>query len=92
MLIGTIQIHLFLPSRTLKEKRRIINSIKDKTRNKFNVSIAEIDFNDDHHNALIGIAIVGNDGNYLNSVLYSIIDFINSEFPSMISDYNIEIL
>lgn len=92
MLIGTIQIYLFLPSRTLKEKRRILNSIKDKTRNKFNVSIAEIDFNDDHHNSLIGIAIVGNDGNYLNSVLYSIVDFINSEFPSIVSNYTIEIL
>ncbi|MFN4246050.1 MAG: DUF503 domain-containing protein, partial [Brevinematia bacterium] len=62
MLIGTIQISLFLPSRTLKEKRRIINSLKDKTRNRFNVSIAEVGLNDDHRNALIGVAVVSNDG------------------------------
>lgn len=92
MLIGTIQLYLFLPSRTLKEKRQIINSIKDRTRSKFNVSIAEIDFNDNHSNALLGIAVVGNDGNYLNSVLYSIVNFIEKEFPSMVSDYTIEIL
>ncbi len=92
MLIGTIQISLFLPSRTLKEKRRIINSLKDKTRRKFNASVAEIDFNDHHQNALVGIAVISNDGKHLNSVLYSILDFINNEFPSMISDYKIEIL
>ncbi|MGB9620949.1 MAG: DUF503 domain-containing protein [Brevinematia bacterium] len=92
MLIGTIQLHFVFPSRSLKEKRRIINSIKDKTKNKFNVSIAEIDFNDDHNNALIGIAMVSNDGKHLNSVLYSIIDFLEKEFPGMLTDHHIEIL
>lgn len=92
MLIGTVQLHLLLPSRSLKEKRRIVNSLKERTRNKFNVSISEIDFNNDHHNALIGIAIISNDGNYLNSVLYSIVNFIEDEFPGMLVDYKIEIL
>ncbi|MEN2997995.1 MAG: DUF503 domain-containing protein [Brevinematia bacterium] len=92
MLIGTLQIHLSLPSRTLKEKRRIVNSLKDRTRSKFNASVAEVEYNDDCHNALIGIAVVSNNGNHLNSVLCSIIDFINAEFPGLMSDYKVEIL
>lgn len=92
MLIGTIRLHLHLDTRTLKEKRRIISSLKEKTRNKFNVSIAEVDYNDDHGNALIGIAVVSNNGNHLNSVLYSIIEFINREFPTIVSDYQVEII
>ncbi|MCS7298379.1 MAG: DUF503 domain-containing protein [Spirochaetia bacterium] len=92
MLIGTIRLHLYLDTKTLKEKRRIISSLKEKTRNKFNASIAEVDYNDDHSNAVIGIAVVSNDGNYLNSVLYSILDFINKEFPTIVGDYQVEII
>lgn len=92
MLIGTIQLHLILPSRSLKEKRRIIKSVKDKVRNKFNASIAEIDFNDNHTNALVGIAVVSNDGNHLNSILYSIVEFIEREFPGILNEHHIEII
>ncbi|MGC8870763.1 MAG: DUF503 family protein, partial [Brevinematia bacterium] len=45
-----------------------------------------------HNNALIGIAMVSNDGKHLNSVLYSIIDFLEKEFPGMLTDHHIEIL
>lgn len=92
MLIGTIRLHLYLDTRTLKEKRRIISSLKEKTRNKFNASVAEVDLNDDHSSAVIGIAVVSNDGNHLNSVLYSILDFINKEFPTIVGDYQVEII
>ncbi|MCX8028740.1 MAG: DUF503 domain-containing protein [Brevinematales bacterium] len=92
MLVGIIQLHLIIPARTLKEKRRIINSIKDKTRNKFNVSIAEIDHNDSHSRALIGIAVISNDGNHINSTLHSILNYLDMEFPGLVNNYDIEII
>ena len=45
---------------SLKEKRMIRRSLMEKTRNKFNVSIAEVDTQDDHNLLTIGFAIMIN--------------------------------
>ena len=45
MLVGTLEVELYLPgTSSLKEKRFILKSIKTKIRNSYNVSIAEVDF------------------------------------------------
>jgi len=66
MKIGTITLYFVFPSRTLKEKRRYLNSIKDKTRSKFNISIAEVGLLDNVSESIVGIAFVSNDGNHTN--------------------------
>lgn len=60
---------------SLKEKRSIVKSLVEKSRNRFNVSVAEVADQDVHGQASIGIAVVGNDGRVLNSLLDRIIDF-----------------
>jgi hypothetical protein len=64
--------------RSLKDKRRIVKSLVEKSRSRFNVSIAEVADQDAYQKASIGIAVVGNDGRLLNSVLDRIIDFMES--------------
>ena len=57
MIVGTVEIHLALQdARTLKDKRRILSSLKDRVRNKFNVSVAEVDHQDMTQSAVIGAA------------------------------------
>lgn len=63
---------------SLKEKRSIIKSLIEKSRHRFNVSVAEVADQDVHHKAVIGIAVIGNDGRVLNSVLDRIMDFMES--------------
>ncbi len=63
---------------SLKEKRKIVKSLIEKSRNRFNVSIAEVADQDVHQKASIGIAAVGNDGRVLNSLLDRIIDFMEA--------------
>lgn len=60
---------------SLKEKRKIVKSLVERSRNRFNVSVAEVADQDKHQQAAIGIAVVGNDGRVLNSLLDRIIDF-----------------
>ena len=70
MHVGTLTIHLRIPqSHSLKEKRKVISGIKDRLRQKFNISIAEIDDNDLWQSAVLGLAIVGNERRFLESVL-----------------------
>ncbi len=63
---------------SLKEKRSIVKSLVEKSRNRFNVSVSEVADQDLHQKASIGIAVIGNDGRVLNSVLDRIIDFMET--------------
>lgn len=60
---------------SLKEKRMILKSIIEKTRHKFNVSIAEVDTQEEHKILTIGFACVSNDKRHIDSMLEHIIHF-----------------
>src|SRR5208282_102990 len=64
--------------RSLKDKRKIVKSLVERSRSRFNVAVAEVADQDVHQKASIGIAVVGNDGRVLNSLLDRIIDFMDS--------------
>lgn len=88
------KIYIRLPENgSLKGKRQVIKSIMARVRNKFNVSIAEVD---DHHSwqkATIAFAFVSNDSRYSNEVLSRVVNFITqSRFDIEIVDYETEIL
>jgi hypothetical protein len=93
MFVGVLQIDLLLRGNTsLKQKRQTLKSIKDRTRNKFNVSVAEVDNNDLWQRATLGISCVSNDKVYTNRVLSEVVHFIETNFPAELLDYSIEIL
>ena len=94
MNIGVCRINLRLPENSsLKGKRQVLKSITNRIRNKFNVSVAEVDDHDLWQLATIGICCVSNDNRYTNEVLSKVADFVvNSRFEVEILDYEIEIL
>jgi hypothetical protein len=93
MFVGVLQIDLLLRGNTsLKQKRQTLKSIKDRTRNKFDVSVAEVDNNDLWQRATLGISCVSNDKVYTNRVLSEVVHFIETNFPAELLDYSIEIL
>ncbi len=86
-------MEIFIPeSSSLKTKRMILRSIKDKIRGDFNVSIAEVDNQNLWQRALLGISIVSNDKKYANRVLNKIVDKLSSNGFISIIDYQIELL
>jgi len=94
MNVGMCKINLRLPENlSLKGKRQVLKSITSRVRNKFNVSVAEVDNNDLWQLATIGICCVSNENRHANEVLSKVVDFvINSRFEVEILDYEIEIL
>jgi uncharacterized protein YlxP (DUF503 family) len=78
MVVGTGLIDLRIPeSGSLKEKRGVLNRIIRRTRNKFNVSIAEVGDNDHWRRARIGFSVVGNDKPYINAKVDHILRFVD---------------
>jgi len=94
MNVGVCRVSLRLPENaSLKGKRQVIKSITSRVRNKFNVSIAEVDDNDIWQLATIGICYVSNNNRHTNQVLSRVVDFIEkSRFDVEILDYEIEII
>jgi uncharacterized protein YlxP (DUF503 family) len=94
MNVGACGINLRLPENlSLKGKRRVLKSITAQVRNKFNVSVAEVDDNDLWQLAKLGICCVSNDKRYTNEVLSKVVDFIDKgRFEVEILNYEIEIL
>ena len=94
MNVGVCRVSLRLPENaSLKGKRQVIKSITSRVRNKFNVSIAEVDDNDVWQLATIGICYVSNNNRHTNQVLSRVVDFIEkSRFDVEILDYEIEII
>ena len=94
MNVGVCRIKLRLPENlSLKGKRRVLKSITTRVKNKFNVSIAEVDDHDLWQLATLGICCVSNNGRQTNEVLSKVVNFVTEgRFEIEILDYEIEIL
>ncbi len=80
MLIGVLNVEFRLPgASSLKEKRLVVKSLKTRIRNKFNVSVAEVDFLDKWQRCELGIVMVANSGKRIEERLNAIIQLINGD-------------
>ncbi len=60
MTVGVLRIEVRVPTaHSLKEKRAVLNRLKDQLRGRFNVAVAEVDANDTWQRAALGVAAVG---------------------------------
>lgn len=89
LLTVDLQIH---DSASLKAKRRIVQSITARLRQRFNVSVAELDYQDKWQICRIGVGAVANDGRFLDSQLRKALDAIEGMGLAVIADFTIEIL
>jgi len=93
VIVGLLQIELGLPgNRSLKGKRRVLNSLKERVRSQFNVSIAEIDLNDVWDAALLGISCVANHAQHVHQTLSKVVATVERFREITLVDYAIEIL
>jgi uncharacterized protein YlxP (DUF503 family) len=82
MIIGVMVLDLFAESSTsLKDKRHIVASVKEKLRNKFNISIIESDFQDLWQRIQLSIVMVSNSRQLVDQVFLQIEEFILSSYP-----------
>ncbi|MEN8126384.1 MAG: DUF503 domain-containing protein [Planctomycetota bacterium] len=77
MLVGllTVTIHLHGID-SLKGKRKIVKSLVERLRSRFNASVAEVAAHDSKQLAFVGVSVVSNDGSHLDEQLDKIVNFI----------------
>ena len=73
MIVGSLKVRLYIrEARTLKDKRQVVSSIKDRLRNGFNVAVAEVEAQDNRQVAVLGFAAVGGEAASVRETLEKI--------------------
>jgi uncharacterized protein len=93
MIIGTGKIYLYADwVHSLKEKRMVVKSIIDRVKNRFNVSIAEVDNQDLHQSIVVGIACVSNNTAHASSSIQHVIQYVEDNTEAVVTNIETEIL
>ena len=91
MIVGTLRVRLLIrEARTLKDKRQVVLSIKDKLRQKFNVSVAEVEAQDSRQLAVLGVAMVSNETHPVKVALGQIVEALRGHPVAELLDHEME--
>ena len=93
MTIGVLTLELRVPdAQSLKDKRRIIQSVKVRLRNTFNVSVAEVGYLDHRQRCRLAVAMVSRETRPLHSQLDKLVDLVRRSVNLTLIDYKREFL
>ena len=93
MIVGVLKVSLLLrESHSLKDKRRVVKSIKDRVRARMNVAIAEVDSQDFHQRADLAAVTVSGSRNHVESVLKEVLKVIDRASAAERFDTSLEYL
>jgi uncharacterized protein YlxP (DUF503 family) len=92
MVIGCCTIELYLPGATsLKDKRSVLKGVIHRVRREFNVSIAEVDYQDVLQSAVLGVVTLSTDSSHVHSQLTHVVNWIDRHrLDAELVDYQIE--
>jgi len=92
MIVGTLRVRLMIrEARTLKDKRQVVKSIKDRLHNEFNVSVAEVGALENRQLAELGLAMVSNETHAIKVALGQIVEALRSHPIAELLDYEIDV-
>lgn len=79
MILGICTCEIFIfNANSLKSKRSVIKSIINKSKNRFNISIAEVGENDKWQKSVIAFSTISNDKKIVEESMEKVIDFFDS--------------
>ena len=94
MTVGILHLRIHLPGcASLKEKRSRLKPLLSRLHREFNVSVAEVDYQDVWQDAGIACALVSNDHAHTQRSLQRVVHWIENSWPDItLMDEQIEIL
>ena len=92
MVVGSLRVRLFLrEARSLKDKRQVLLSIKDRLKDRFNVSVAEVEAHDHRQMAVLGVAMVGSETAHVRTTLQQIVEALRRHPVAEFIDSELEV-
>ena len=91
VVLGTVELHL--PDvGSLKGKRHALKGLKQKLRQRFEISVAEVDHQDIWQRATLALACVSGDSRHANEVISKAMDFLEDNVDGYVTDVHLEVL
>ena len=76
---------------SIKDKRQVVKSIKDRLRNEFNVSVAEVEAQENRQLAVLGVAMVSNEAAHVRGALTQIVEALRRHPIAEFLDFELEV-
>jgi len=93
MPVGLLTLELHIPdAQSLKDKRQVLRSLKDRLRRQFNVAVAELDHHEAWQRSVIGVVTLSNEEKHLQAELQKILDEADKILGSFLINQNFEII
>jgi uncharacterized protein YlxP (DUF503 family) len=93
MAVGLLILEIHIPdSRSLKDKRQVLRSLKDRLRARFNVAVAELDYQDSWQRAQVGIVSLSNNAAHLEQSLRTVLSEAEQILGRDLASHDLEML
>jgi uncharacterized protein YlxP (DUF503 family) len=80
VVVGSLEVRILIrESHSLKDRRRVVKSLKDRIRGKLNVSVADVGDQDVWQGTTLGVAVVSNERRFANEVLSKALNIVGSD-------------
>ncbi|MCG3138703.1 MAG: hypothetical protein HJJLKODD_02571 [Phycisphaerae bacterium] len=93
MVIGVLRVELAIyGALSLKDKRRVVKSLKDRISARFNASVAEVEALEARQRAVVAVAVVANETPFVESCLQQILNLVQQHHGSVLVNSDMEFL
>ena len=93
MAIGLLTLEIYIPeAHSLKDKRQVLRSLKDRLRGKFNVAVAELEGQDSWQRSVVGVVSVANNAGYLEQAMRTVLEESERHLGRDLAGHELEIL
>jgi uncharacterized protein YlxP (DUF503 family) len=93
MIVGVLRLTFHIPhARSLKDKRRVVQKLRDRVRSRFDVSIAEVGAQNLRQRAVFGVSVVSGDSAVCDSVLEQVARAAQSVGDAVLTDRATELV
>ena len=93
MPVGLLTLEIHIPdARSLKDKRQVLRSLKDRLRARFNVAVAELDYHDVWQSSLVGVVTLSNNAHHVEQSLQTVLAEAERMLERSLVSHEIEVL
>ena len=93
MIVGVLKLELSFPeANSLKDKRRVLSSLKARLQERYNISVSEVDRQDAHRFGVLAVAMVATDTRSIHSQFDKLVDFVRAVPGLTLLDYERDLI
>ena len=88
MFVGIVRIELHVPAaRSLKDKRHVVRSLKERIRERVKAAVAEVDHQELWQRAALGVVVVSGDGGHVHEMLNAVRQIVDRAVEAQVLDW-----